>query len=270
MTDSGTQGTAQQIVTICCGGENTLKSLLDPWAPDCGELIYLPYSFWAIQHSGRWVLVDCGPHPGLATDPALRLGADAQMADIRVAPDDEVVNRLTVCGIATSTVTDVILTHLHYDHCGGLESLPNATVHVQEAELAFANDPPVYQQGAYVPADWAPVKKWAVHAGERDAFGDGAIVLIPTPGHTPGHQSVLVRLENETVICVGDAAYHPAKMAERKLPGYLWNPDAIISSWERLERIQAATEATLLFSHYPRVGTRSAAVPSKPLRAPRR
>jgi N-acyl homoserine lactone hydrolase len=70
---------------------------------------------------------------------------------------------------------------------------------------------------------------------------------------------VIVRLPGETVICVADAAYHPQKMAERKLPGYLWNPDAIISSWERLEHIQAETEGTFLFSHYTGLGTGGAA-----------
>ncbi|HWE10655.1 MAG TPA: MBL fold metallo-hydrolase [Solirubrobacteraceae bacterium] len=142
--------------------------------------------------------------------------------------------------------------------------LPEATVHVQEAELSFANHPPIYQQPAYTPADWQSVTKWAVHNGEHDLFGDGAIVLVPTPGHTPGHQSVIVRLPGATVICVADAAYHPQKMAERKLPGYLWNPDAIISSWDRLEHIQTETEGSFVFSHYPVAGTGGAASNAPP------
>ncbi len=247
----GVTGRAERLYAFECGGENTLKTLFDPWAPDCGEVMYLPYYFYAVQHARGWVLIDCGPHPDLAHDPAARLGAQAEFSDIVMGPGDDAASRLAEIGVDSSEITDVIVTHLHYDHCGGLELLPQATAHVQSSELTFAKDPPIYQKPAYVPADWSGVSNWAVHDGEHDLFGDGAIVLIPTPGHTPGHQSVLVRLPGTTAICVVDAAYHPQKMAERKLPGYLWSPDAVIASWELLEELQAKTAATLLFSHYP-------------------
>jgi N-acyl homoserine lactone hydrolase len=242
---------ARQLLTISCGGENTLRSLFDPWAPDCGELMFIPYTFWAIEHERGWVLIDCGPHPDLALSPALRLGAQAELSDVRVSEQDNVASCLAAAGVELSAVTDVIATHLHYDHCGGLELLPQATVHVQQSELDFASKPPIYQDAAYTPADWASVDRWAVHDGEHDVFADQAILLVPTPGHTPGHQSVIVRLPDATVICVADAAYHPDKMAARRLPGYLWNPDAVIDSWERLERLRAETGATFVFSHYP-------------------
>jgi glyoxylase-like metal-dependent hydrolase (beta-lactamase superfamily II) len=241
------------MVGFTCGGEHTLRSLFDPWAPDCGEQMFIPYTFWAIEHERGWVLIDCGPHPELAESPEARLGAQAEMSDVRVRGDDDVAARLATIGVDPAEVTDVIATHLHYDHCGGLGLLPMATVHVQRAELDFAAAPPEYQAAAYTPDDWASVERWAVHDGEHDLFGDGSIVMIPTPGHTPGHMSVLVRLPEATVICVVDAAYHPEKMAERKLPGYLWNPDALLAGWERLERLQAETDAHLTFSHHPLV-----------------
>ena len=244
--------TARRMVGFSCGGEYTLRSLFDPWAPDCGEEMFIPYTFWAIEHDRGWLLIDCGCHPDLAVAPQRRLGvAQAEMSDVRVTAADDVVSRLATIGVDSAAVADVIATHLHYDHCGGLELLPQATIHVQQAELAFATDPPVYQAAAYTPADWEAVERWAVHDGECDLFGDGSIVLIPTPGHTPGHQSVVVRLPEATVICVIDAAYHPEKMAERKLPGYLWSPDATIASWGLLEQLQARTGAALTFSHYP-------------------
>jgi hypothetical protein len=120
--------------------------------------------------------------------------------------------------------------------------------------MDFATDPPVYQRAAYIPADWAGTLKWAVHDGPHDLFGDGAVTMSPTPGHTPGHQSVLVCLPAGKVILVGDAAYHPQKMAERKLPGYLWNPDALIASWEMLAEVRRTHQADLLFSHWPGPG----------------
>jgi N-acyl homoserine lactone hydrolase len=109
----------------------------------------------------------------------------------------------------------------------------------------------VYQSSAYIADDWASTAAWHEFDGELDLFGDGAIVAFPTPGHTPGHQSVEVRLPEHTAILTGDAAYHPAKMRERRLPAYLWNPDALVASWEELEARAERTGATFLFSHYP-------------------
>jgi N-acyl homoserine lactone hydrolase len=263
----GAPATARRMFGLTCGGEGTLRSLFDPWSPDCGEEMFIPYKFWAIEHELGWVLVDCGPHPELAIAPEARLGAQAEMSDVKVAADDHVVARLATIGVDPVEVTDVIATHLHYDHCGGLALLPQATVHVQQAELDFATDPPIYQASAYTPDDWSSVDHWAIHEGEHDLFEDGSILLIPTPGHTPGHQSVLVRLPEATVICVVDAAYTPQNLSDRKLPGYLWNPDAVIASYERLETLQAKTNAHLTFSHFPLVepGTQEtwAGAPSK-------
>ncbi len=244
-------GTAEKLYVFESGGENSLKSLFDPWAADCGEIGYIPYYFFAIEHQNGWVLVDVGAHPDLAHNARARLGAQADFSDIVMADGDDVVGKIRAVGIGPEDVRHVILTHLHFDHAGGLGLLPRATVHVQTREVEFATRPPVYQRDSYIPDDWAPVAQWAQHDGEHDLFGDGSIRMIPTPGHTPGHQSVLVRLQDRAVILVGDAAYHPEKMAERKLPAYLWNPDILIESWEVLETLRDETGAELVFSHYP-------------------
>jgi N-acyl homoserine lactone hydrolase len=247
-------GTAQELFVVPSGGETTLRTLFDPWSPDCAESFFIPYYFYLVRHPNGWVLVDCGAHPDLATDPAARLAGQVEFSQVSVRPGDDVLSRLAGLGLTAADVTDVVVTHLHYDHSGGLALLPGARVHVQRAELEFATDPPVYQQLAYVAADWAPVSGWVVHDGAFDLFGDGAVVAVPTPGHTPGHQSVLVQLPGAAVICVGDAAYHPTKMAERRLPGYLWSPDALVASWRHLEQLRADVGAELLFSHYPSAG----------------
>ncbi|MHB1510410.1 MAG: N-acyl homoserine lactonase family protein [Acidimicrobiales bacterium] len=242
---------ARRLFVLRAGGERTLLSLFDPWDPACGSTIEIPYYFYAIDHPGGWTLVDCGAHPDFATDPVGRLGEQAAMSNLTIGPGDDVASQLATIGVDPAQVRHVVLTHLHYDHCGGLSLLPAATVHVQEAERRFAERPPIYQAPAYIPADWSTTLSWNEVRGEHDLFGDGSVVMFPTPGHTPGHQSVMVRLEDQVVIIVGDAAYHPAKMAERRLPAYLWSPDAVVASWEELERLRNQHDACFLFSHYP-------------------
>lgn len=233
------------------GTERTLSTLFDPWDPACGTTMEIPYYFFALDHPAGWVLVDCGLHPDFVADPAARLGEQAEMSSLTVGPEEDVVHRLACIGVHPQEVAHVVVTHLHYDHCGGLSLLPRATVHVQQAERSFAEQPPVYQAPAYIADDWAGPLDWHEVAGAHDLFGDGSIVMFPTPGHTPGHQSVLVQLPDRTVLLVGDAAYHPQKMADRRLPAYLWSPDAVVASWEEIEQRRDEHDAALLFSHYP-------------------
>lgn len=233
------------------GGERTRRTLLDPWDPDCAHTFTLPYYFFAIDHPGGWTLVDCGIHPALVGDPRARLGDAGPLPDLEVGPEDDVTHQLARIGVAADQVEHVVLTHMHYDHCGGLALLPSATVHVQSSERAFAEHPPAYQATAYGPADWDVTLPFNEVQGEHDLFGDGSVVSFPTPGHTPGHQSVHVRLADREVILVGDAAYTPDKMRERRLPAFLWSPDAVLASWEELERRRRRTDATFVFSHHP-------------------
>jgi glyoxylase-like metal-dependent hydrolase (beta-lactamase superfamily II) len=239
-----------------CGGERVPGSLIDPFGDERGETLFLPYFFYYLQCRAGRVLFDCGPHPDLATDPAARIGKGAEMSDVHVALGDDVGSKLRGIGVDPQSVDLVALSHLHYDHCGGLEQLTGADVYVQANELSFAGSPPSYQRDAYVGADFASVEasKWRQLHGELDLLGDGTLLLFPTPGHSAGHQSLLARLKTRTIVLVGDAAYDPVKMRERRLPGYLWNPDKVIETWERLEELERSEGAELVLSHYVNPG----------------
>jgi len=239
-----------------CGGELTAGSLIDPFGEERGETLFIPYFFYLLQGRAGRVLFDCGAHPDLASNPAARLGKGAEMSDVRVEAGDDVASKLRTIGVEPESVDIVVLSHLHYDHCGGLAQLAGADIYVQADELSFASSPPSYQRDAYVTADFVavPGSNWRLLRGEHDLLGDGSLLIFPTPGHSAGHQSLFARLGERSVVLVGDAAYDPAKMHERRLPGYLWNPDKLIESWERLEELERTEQAELVLSHHVNPG----------------
>jgi glyoxylase-like metal-dependent hydrolase (beta-lactamase superfamily II) len=232
-----------------CGGEIVPMSIINPFAADAGEMIEIPWFFYVIQHASGTVVFDTGSHPSLADRPHERLGPVADLVDIRMKTTDGIVDRLATIGLKPEQVDLVIQSHLHYDHAGGLEFFASKPVLVQQRELDFAMAPPIYQRDMYTQADFADVTTWMTIDGDHDVFGDGTIVAFPTPGHSRGHQSLLVRLPGRSVILVADAAYMPESLEESIMPGIVWSPDAMVESWERIRSLRDETEAELIFTH---------------------
>jgi N-acyl homoserine lactone hydrolase len=231
------------------GGERGDMAIFDPFDPHVGTKVEIPYFFYLIQHPEGNVLFDTGGHPALIDNPRARLGAAADAFELMMRPGDDVVSKLAALGLKSRDVNHVILSHLHYDHAGGIEFFPHATFYAQRAELIFAHWPAIYQRAIYVRADFDHPVQWKELTGAYDLFGDGRLVIFPTPGHTPGHQSLLVQLESQSIILVADAAYLPKNIAERVLPAICWSPDAMVASWERIEELQRQHHASLIFTH---------------------
>jgi N-acyl homoserine lactone hydrolase len=232
------------------GGEIADMSVFDPFHPEVGTKVEIPYFFYVVAHPAGNVLFDTGGHPALIDDPRARLGEAADAFEVTMEEGDDVVSQLAGAGFGPNNVGHVVLSHLHYDHAGGIEFFPDASFYAQRRELEFAHWPPVYQREIYLPADFDHPVEWVELEGELDLFGDGRVVVFPTPGHTAGHQSMLVRLDGgRTLILVADAAYIPRNIEENVLPGIVWSPDAMVSSWRRIRELQRRHAAELIFTH---------------------
>jgi len=217
---------------------------------DLGEITY-PIPVFLIEHPQGLVLIDTGLHPQLATTTD-RLRKLAALFQVHLAGggSDSVGAVIRARGFDPSQVEHVVLTHLHFDHTGGLLELPNARVVVQAREWAELNNDRLLELGAYNRDDVDLGHQRLEIDGDHDVFGDGAVTCLLTDGHTAGHQSVRVRTEDGTFVICGDCCYLRRSLMHEHLPPYSHDRDRHLLSIRRLAREQA-DGSTLLFGHDP-------------------
>ncbi len=243
------QGRAERLYAFRCGIEVVDWGLLDASRTGTGQL-ELPHFRFVILHGDGVVMMDTGGHPVMATNPTARVSAeDVGDYDLTLPPHELLRPQLNEIGLAPSDVHDVVISHLHWDHAGGLSELPQARVHVQRAEHDFAHRPDAAQRTAYIARDFAATRRWHLVDGDYDLFGDGSIVMVSTPGHTPGHQSLLVRLKHSTLLIMGDAAYDREMMQLGRLPNFGWDMQVLQRSWRRITSLSREVGAELVFPH---------------------
>jgi glyoxylase-like metal-dependent hydrolase (beta-lactamase superfamily II) len=167
-------------------------------------------------------------------------------------PGDDVVSQLGQLGLAPRDVTCVANLHWHFDHCGANESFPDVPILVQAREMQAARSPEVLAQGRYRPSprDFDHPLRYQPVDGEHDVFGDGTVVLIPTYGHTPGHQSLLVRPGRDTrLVFTADACYTRENMDRDILPTVVWDEAEMSHSLRRLRDLRDRQGAATFYGH---------------------
>lgn len=212
--------------------------------------VLVPVMCFLIRHPQGNVLFDTGCHPSVAVDAHARWHGLERSFKPRFAPGEDVVGDLRRIGLEPEDVDLVVNSHLHMDHCGANEFFTKATVAVHEKELATAKDPKSEGQG-YFREDWDHPMKFDVLTDERDVFGDGKVVLIPAPGHTPGTTVALVRLgEAGEMLLTSDAVIVRANLERDIVPRNTWDPETLLGSFAKIRKIQSGG-ATVVFGHDP-------------------
>ena len=215
--------------------------------------VEVPVPFYLIRHPQGDVIVDGGNPLAAARDPRAHWGRLAELFELHMSEEQHCAAQLRELGVEPESIRHVVQTHMHIDHTGALGHFPDASVVVDAAELEWARtaDPPHYH--GYVRADFErPELDWQPVDGDFDLYGDGAIRLLRTPGHSAGHMSLLLELERTgPVLLTADAVDTRAQWEGTRPPRALQSPEQAERSLERLRALAAERDPLLVFGHDP-------------------
>ena len=197
-----------------------------------------------LEVDGQRVLVDTGMPQAAAGDPEglkRAYGMDPTWIRPVMTAGQRIDAQLAALGLAASDLDLVVNTHFHFDHAGGNEFFAGVTIAAQEAEFEAARE-----SNGYLPVWDAPGLQFRVVRGDWEPLP--GVQMLLTPGHTPGHQSMLVRLQSGTWLFTWDAVYTEEHWRTGKL-GAVADVTSARESIARLRDIAARESARVIFGH---------------------
>ena len=236
---SGKPGIEKLYILNC--GEGVAGDI-SRWSPGVNEGKSMDFvdNCYLIKHSQGWFLWDTGIPDAVAGMQSGLVPADPKA--VTWHRSQTLAAQLGQLGVKPSDIKAMAVSHTHPDHIGNVEMFPKAMLYVQKAEYEWpgANNAPRFK----------PEHPVTELEGDRDVFGDGSVTILSTPGHTPGHQSLLVRLPHTgAVILTGDAVHFKSNWENRGVPVNNFSKDQTLASMQKLSDIMTKEKAQLWINH---------------------
>jgi N-acyl homoserine lactone hydrolase len=201
-----------------------------------GLKVQLTFSCYLIRHGDDYLLWDTGNPVGTAA----------------TAPKTSLVDLLAQLKVAPAQVKYVGISHYHGDHVGQVSSFPQSTLLIGKGDWDVLTDP---KSSAI--ANPTPFANWITGGGkveplpgDKDVFGDGSVIMLNMPGHTPGHHSLLVKLkEMGNVLITGDVSHFRENYENSGVPTFNTDRAASLASMDRFKKIATNLKATVIIQH---------------------
>jgi len=212
------------------------------WSPGVNEGKSMDFvdNCYLIKHAQGWFLWDTGIPDAVAAMPNGLAPADPKAVTWR--RPKTLAAQLDQLGVKPSDITAIAVSHTHPDHIGNVELFPAAMLYVQKAEYEWP--------GANNATRFKPEHPATKLEGDRDVFGDGSVTILSTPGHTPGHQSLLVKLPNTgAVVLTGDAVHFRDNWDNRRVPSLNASKEQTLASMQKIADTLTKEKAQLWINH---------------------
>ena len=230
----------EKLYVLNCG--EGVAGDISRWSPGVNEGKSMDFvdNCYLIKHAQGWFLWDTGISDAVAAMPNGLAPADPKAVFWR--RPKTLAAQLDQLGVKPADVKAMAVSHTHPDHIGNIEMFPTTMLYVQQAEYEWpgANNEPRFKPSH-------PVTKLD---GDRDVFGDDSVIILSTPGHTPGHQSLLVKLPNTgAVVLSGDAVHFKGNWDNRGVPAINFSKEQTLASMQKISDTLTNEKAQLWINH---------------------
>ncbi len=256
-------GTAAAIAAVACNASTQAPPAGAPalqlWRLDCGTAVIKDFnaffsdtleyksgpreitdSCYLVRHKDQYLLWDTG-------FPAALKGKSNDMGALVARMDTTIPEQLAKLGLKPADIAIVGISHMHGDHIGQAKDFPSAKLLIGKGDLELTKG----DKDPFAPWRAAGAKVETMHGGDIDVFGDGSVIALNLPGHTPDHMALLVKLAGGAVLLSGDLYHATEARATKGVPPFNTSRAETLASMDRFERLAKRFSAKVIIQHEP-------------------